>query len=105
MQCRTLYIPERSDALALKIAYAVQSGVVPCLAQYLDEGRAEVSAATLARLHGDASYRVRCVTVEMKTHDDGRIPVARIVDRLGEIAATMIIVIGGAYAAGIGSII
>lgn len=99
-----LWIPERSDELALKVAYAVQAGKVPCLDQYLDERRAAASAATLAQIHGDRDYRARCVVLEVKALDDGRIPVARIVNALGEIAAAFLIVIGGAHAAGIGSL-
>lgn len=87
MTTRTLWIPERTDAMALKIAYAVQAGRVPCLGQYLDEDRAKAAASTLAILHGDAAFKARCVAIEMRTHDDGRIPVARIVDQISEIAA------------------
>lgn len=88
---RTLWIPERSDELAIKIAYAVQAGRVPCLGQYLDEDRAKLTATTLATLHGDPAFKARCVVIEMRTHDDGRIPVARIVDQIGELAAAIIL--------------
>lgn len=88
---RTLWIPERSDEMAIKIAYAVQAGRVPCLSQYLDEGRANLAAATLATLHGDPTFKARCVVIEMRAHDDGRIPIARIVDQIGEIAAAIVL--------------
>ncbi len=88
---RTLWIPERSNELAIKIAYAVQAGRVPCLGQYLDEDRAKLTATTLATLYGDPAFKARCVVIEMRTHDDGRIPVARIVDQIGELAAAIIL--------------
>lgn len=105
MNTRTLYIPERTDALALKIAYAVQAGTIPCLEQYRDEDRATLSAQTLAMLHGDPNYRARCVVLEERTHDDGRIPVARIVDRLGAAATALFLIVGGPYAIGFASIL
>lgn len=101
---RTLWIPERSDEMALKIAYAVQAGRVPCLGQYLDEARANAAASTLAILHGDAAFKARCVIIEMRAHDDGRIPVARIVNKIGELAAAFLITFAGPFAVGIASL-
>lgn len=100
MNTRTLYIPERSNNLALKIAYAVQAGTIPCLEQYLDEQRAAASAEVLAKIHGDPDYRVRCVVLEQRTVDDGRITVPRIVDAIGEAAAAILIVVVGPFLVG-----
>lgn len=101
---RVLHIPARSREIALKVAYAVEAGRVPCLSQYLDEDRARHSAEELAKLHHDR-HEAFCVVLETRTVDDGRIPVARIVDGIGSLAAALMIVIGGSYLTGIGSII
>ncbi len=101
---RVLYIPARTCEIALKVAYAVEAGRVPCLSQYLDEERAKRSAQALTDLHREP-HQAFCVVLETKTHDDGRIPVARIIDGIGSLAAALIIVIGGAYVVGIGSVI
>jgi len=102
---RVLWIPERSDALALKIAYAVQAGVVPCLEQYGDERRAKASAQVLATLHADPDYRARCVVLEERATHDGYITVPRIVEAIGAAAAAILIVCVGPYAVGFASIL
>jgi len=92
---KTLFIPARSREIALKVAYAVEAGKVPCLGQYLDQDRARYSAEKLTELHHEL-HRVFTVVIETKTHDDGRIPVARIIDDLGSLAAALLLVVGGA---------
>lgn len=101
---RVLHIPARSREIALKIAYAVEAGRVPCLGQYLDEDRARQSAEALTALHHDR-HQAFCIVLETRTVDDGRIPVARIIDGIGSLAAALVIVVGGSYLAGWGSII
>lgn len=94
---RVLYIPARSSEIALKVAYAVEAGRVPCLGQYLDEERARNSAEALTKLHHEP-HQAFCVVLETRTHDDGRIPVARVIDGIGSLAAALLIVIGGCWA-------
>lgn len=101
---RTLYIPACSREIALKLAYLVEAGKVPCLGQYLDEARATYSAEVLTQVHA-VPHRAFCVVLETRTHDDGLIPVARIVEGVGSLAAALMIVIGGCWAVGFGSIL
>ncbi|WP_377838737.1 hypothetical protein [Bosea sp. UC22_33] len=101
---RVLHIPARSREIALKVAYAVEAGRVPCLGQYLDEERARRSAEALTALHHDC-HQAFCIVLETRTVDDGRIPVARIIDGIGSIAAALMIVVCGSYLTGWGSII
>lgn len=101
---RMLFIPERSDALALLIAQKVQDGVVPCLAQYLDERRATASAEVLAKIHADPDYRVRCVVIEQRATHDGYIAVPRVVEAVGAAAAAILITIVGPFAVGFASL-
>lgn len=95
----TLHIPAKSREVALKVAYAVEAGRIPCLGQYLEADRASRAATALSELHREP-HEVFCVVIEHRTHDDGRIPVARIVDRVSDIAAALMIVIGGCFAVG-----
>lgn len=101
---RVLHIPARSREIALKVAHAVEAGRVPCLGQYLDEERARSSAEALTALHHER-HEAFCIVLETRTVDDGRIPVARIIDGIGSLAAALMIVVGGSYLTGWGSII
>lgn len=101
---RVLHIPARSREIALKVAYAVEAGRVPCLGQYLDEERARCSAEALTKLHHEP-HQAFCIVLETRTHDDSRIPVARIIDGIGSLAAALMIVVGGSYLTGWGSIL
>lgn len=101
---RVLYIPARSREIALKVAYAVEAGRVPCLGQYLDEGRARYSAEALTKLHHEP-HQAFCIVLETRTVDDGRIPVARIIDGIGSLAAALMIVVGGSYLTGWGTLL
>lgn len=101
---RVLFIPARSREIALKVAYAVEAGRIVCLEQYLDEDRAKRSAQGLTDLHREP-FQAFTVVLETRTHDDGRIPVARIVDGIGSLAAALLLVIGGSYLTGWGSIL
>lgn len=94
---RVLHIPARSREIALKVAYAVESGRVPCLGQYLDEERAKHSAEELTKLHHER-HEAFCVVLETRTVDDGRIPVARIIDGAGSLAAALLLIFGGCWA-------
>ncbi|MCO5092025.1 hypothetical protein [Bosea sp. (in: a-proteobacteria)] len=101
---RVLHIPARSREIALKVAYAVEAGRVPCLGDYLDEDRAKRSAEALTVLHHDR-HQAFCIVLETRAVDDGRIPVARIIDGIGSLAAALMIVVGGSYLTGWGSIL
>jgi len=50
-------------------------------------------------------HQAFCIVLETRTHDDGRIRVARVVNGAGSLAAAPLLVIGGAYAVGLGSIL
>jgi len=105
---RTLFIPERSDDLALTIAYAVMAGTIPCLEQYRDENRASACAEVLGQIHADRNYRARCVVMERRTVDDGYIWVGKVVDRsavtLGDVAAAIMLFVVGPFAVGFASL-
>lgn len=96
---RVLHIPAQSREIALKVAYAIEAGKIPCIGQYLDEGRARRSAEKLTEVHREP-FRAFTVVLETRTHDDGRIPVARIVNGVGSLAAALLLVIGGCWLVG-----
>ena len=104
MSTRVLHIPAKSLNEARTVAYAVEAGRVPCLGQYLDEARAQASAKTLTDLH-HAPHAVYPIIMVDGLSDDGRIKVATLATRAGEIAAALMIVIGGAYAVGLGTLL
>lgn len=100
-----LHIPARSFEEARKIAYAVDAGLIAPPRHYLDQALAEAEAANLAALHADDRYRAIPIELVSTITHDGRIRVARLASAVGEIAAAVLLVIGGAYAVGIGSIL
>lgn len=105
MKTRTIWIPARSREIAHKVANAVQIGKVPCLSHYLDEARANAAAANLAALHADRGYRAHCFVLETRTVDDGRIFNVWPVNKVGDVASALLIVIGGCWAVGWGTLL
>lgn len=88
MTARTLWIPAETLNAARLIAYAVEAGRVTCVAHYASEEAATKRAALLSEVHR-APFRVFAIVIEKRTVDDGRIPVARVVDRVGDVAAVV----------------
>lgn len=104
MSTRVLHIPAKSLNEARMVAHAVEAGRVPCLQQYLDESRAKASAEVLTQLH-HTQYAVIPIIVVDGLTDDGRIKIARPVEKLGQAIAAFLLVIGGAYAVGLGTLL
>lgn len=104
MSTRVLHIPAKSLSEARMVAHAVEAGRVPCLKQYLDEDRAKASAEALTQLH-HVKYTVIPIIMVDGLTDDGRIKVARPAEKLGQAVAAFLLVIGGAYAVGLGTIL
>lgn len=96
----TYHVPAFDAAEAREIGYAVHAGRMGHIEHYLDPAAAQRVCDHLNRL-GSKRREVFTVEVESRTTHDGVIPVASI----GEIAAALFIVIGGAYAVGLGSIL
>lgn len=104
MSTRVLHIPAKSLNEARMVAHAVEAGRVPCLAQYLDERRAKAAAEVLTTLHHVPYTVIPIVMVDGLT-DDGRIKVARPIETIGQAIAAALIVIGGAFAVGLGTLL
>lgn len=94
------YVPASSHAAAEAFVSGIELGRIPALPEYLDPILAAENYEAYPRGMG---YRLWCV--ERRASDDGWIWVARLVARIGSLAAAFLIVIGGAYATGIGSLI
>ena len=88
MTARTLWIPAETLNAARLIAYAVEAGRVTCVAHYASEEAATKRAALLSEVHR-APFRVFAIVMETRTADDGVIPVAWPVDRVGDVAAAV----------------
>ncbi len=82
---------------ARRRAYAVDAGRLPYLPHYATEEAAEAWADEINAILSTRIARVFAIVIEKRTTHDGRIPVARVVNRAGEIAAALAIVIGGAW--------
>ncbi len=101
---RTLFIPAETLNAARRIAYAVDVGRLPMLPHYASEEAAAARAALLGETHACA-IPVFPIILEHRATHDGRIPVARLVDAAGSLAAALALVIGGAWAVGLGSVL
>lgn len=88
MQTTTYHVPAFDAAEAREVAYAVQAGRLKHVEHYLDQAVADRVCAHLNRACA-TPRRVFTVILEQRTTDDGRIPVAWPVDRIGDAAATL----------------
>ena len=104
MTNRVLHIPAKSLNEARVIAHAVDAGRVPCLGQYLDAERAEVAAGAMSATHR-VEHAVYPIIMVDGVSDDGRIRVAKLADEIGQVLAAFLIVIGGSYLVGLGSLL
>lgn len=100
----TYHVPAFDAAEAREIANAVHAGRMGHIEHYLDPAAAQRVCDHLNRL-GSKRREVFKVDVERRATHDGAIPVARAFDKAGEIAAALLIVVGGAYAVGWGSVL
>lgn len=94
------YIPAASEDAARAVVYGIEAGRIPALPEYLDAERAAENFASYPRGMG---YRLWAV--ERRAVDDGRISNVRPFGGLGELAAALLIVVGGTYAVGLGSLL
>ena len=101
---RTLWIPAETLNAARMIAYAVEAGRLPMMPHYASEEAAEARATLLTETHARV-IPIFAIIVERRATHDGRIPVARVIDGAGSVAAALAIVIGGAFAVGLGSLL
>lgn len=94
------YIPAGSEDAARAVVSGIETGRIPCLPEYLD---AEKAAENFERYPRGMSYRLWAV--ERRAVDDGRISNVRLIEKIGDLAASLLIVIGGAYAVGLGTLL
>ena len=100
MKTRTLYIPAPDLDTARRLADRIEAGRMPLPDAYLDEKAAGRHADTLNLLHGrtwgDVYARVYPVISEQP--DEPEMP--WIVDRVGDFATAVLLVVGGCFAVG-----
>jgi hypothetical protein len=104
MKTVTYYVPAFDLNEAREVAYAVQAGRMKHVEHYLDEAAAERVCAHLNRL-GSKPRQVFTILLEQRVTDDGRIPVAWPVDRIGSIAAALLLIIGGPFLVGLATLV
>lgn len=100
----TYHVPAFDAAEAREIACAVHAGRMGHIEHYIDPAAAQRVCDHLNRL-GSKRREVFIVQVENRATHDGTIPVAWAVDRVGDIAAALMIVVGGIYAVGWGTLL
>ena len=94
---KTYWIAAEDMDSARRRAYAVDAGRLPMLPHYASEEAATAWADQINAILSTRTARVFAIVIEKVTTHDGRIPVARVVNRVGEIAAGLAIVCGGAW--------
>lgn len=100
----TYWMPAESIEGARRLAYAIHAKRLPMQPHYASEEAANAWAAKCNAMLRHP-VRVYAVIIETRTNHDGRIPVARLVDGAGSVAAALMIVVGGAFAVGISTLI
>lgn len=104
METRTYWIVAETLNGARAVAHAIHAGRITAGERHTSETGANAWADTLQRIHGHR-FPVWPIVIEIRTHHDGRIPVARLVEPLADLAATLMLVIGGCWAVGMATLI
>lgn len=87
------YIPAETEEAASAVVSGIEVGRIPCLPEYTD---AELAAESFEKYPRGMPYRLWAI--ERRAVDDGRISNVWLVDKVGDVAATLAIVIGGCWA-------
>jgi len=98
------YVPAFDRSEAREIACAVHAGRMGHIEHYLDASAARRVCDHLNRL-GSKRRAVFAVEVDELVTDDGTIPVARLIDQAGSVAASLLLIIGGPVLVGIATLI
>lgn len=97
MKTRTLFVPAFDQSEANLVAEAIARGETGLLAHYTDRDEVNRICAHLNRNRPSERYQTFAVQVRERFVDDGRILVAWPVDKLGDIAAMLTLVVGGCW--------
>jgi hypothetical protein len=97
---RTLFVPAFDQSEANTVAESIARGETGLLAHYTDRDEVDRICAHLNRNRLGERYRTFAVQVRERFVDDGRIYVAWPTDQIGEIAATLALVVGGCWLVG-----
>lgn len=90
MRTAIYHIPAHDLAEAVEVAHAAHAGRLQHVEHYRCPDAAELVCWHLNSLAGGPQpWRIFPVAIEIRTVDDGRIPVAWPVDRVGDIAAAI----------------
>lgn len=95
MSTRVYYIPATSEDAAQAVVLGIEAKRIPCLPEYINPA---LAAANFESYPRGMSYRLWAV--ERRAVDDGRISNVRLISQVGDLAAALLIVIGGAFAVG-----
>lgn len=92
---KVYFIPAASEEAARAVVYGIEQGLIPLLPEYADAELAAINFESYPR-----GMRYRLWAIERRTVDDGRIFNVWAVDKVGDIAAALLIVIGGVFLVG-----
>ena len=90
MSSRTYWMPAESLEGATRLAHAIDAKRLPMQPHYASEEAANAWAAKCNEMLRHP-VRVYAVIIETRTTHDDRIPVARLADRAGDIAAAALL--------------
>lgn len=93
------YIPAASEDAARAVVAGIESKRIPCLPEYTDAG---LAAANFDSYPRGFKHGLRLWAIERRTVDDGRIVN---VWPVGDIAAALLIVFGGSWLVGWGTLL
>lgn len=96
----TYFIVAEDRESALRRAYAVEAKRLPFLPHYASHEAAQAWADEINGILHARLARVFPIHIHQTTTDDGRIPVARVVERACELASALLILVGGCWAVG-----
>lgn len=100
MKTRTYWIPAACLADASTVARAVHRGAAPHMPWHDSEEACQRRADECNAILGARLVKPFACLVEERAVDDGRIVNVWPIDRVGDIAASLLIVVGGCWAVG-----
>ena len=89
---RIFYIPAASEAAARAVVAGIEIGRIPCLPEYTD---AKLAAENFEQYPRGIRYRLWAI--ERRAVDDGRISNVWTVDKVGDMAAALLLTVGSSW--------
>lgn len=105
MICKTYWIPAACLADAGTVARAVHRKAAPLMPWHDSEEACQRRANECNALLGARQVKPFAVVIEERAVDDGVIHNAWAIDKVGDLAAALVLIVGGSWLVGLGTVL